>query len=441
MTISHLDRQGQQSDPALKVHCDHCSKDISNIVRFKCSECVDFDLCVECFSSGVEIQDHKNSHDYHICDPLAFPLFQSYWTASEELLLLEALELKGLGNFEDVSIYLGSKSPQECKDHYYEIYVDSSFFPIPDLSKLLTNIKPMPYREDDVKEIPQELVNKPTPSVPANHEIGGYLQARYEFDIEYDADAELTIKDLEFYQDDSTEERNLKLTLMSIYNKSLDLKYNKRMLLMERNLLDHKRNALIERKRTNEEKAFHNQMKPFLRLMTKEDANTFLDGLNRAALIKRKIYDLQYHRKHKILSFHQLKKKEDDFLAKQNALSHSVFTMNTPVQDKPPSLNTVVSTPSLSQNTSTHMDVKHLELAHLLATEELHFCSVYHLVPKNYLIYKQTITTALQSTIITKSIVKEMLKTPEWLSNGLYDFWLKSGLFGQPIVEDAMDTT
>src|SRR5690348_10110975 len=95
----------------VKYHCDYCSKDISYDLRIKCAVCTDFDLCIECFSVGVEIQLHRNDHAYQVMvtsklfspllqkitpttqDQLNFPVFKSDWAASEELLLLE-----GIGN-------------------------------------------------------------------------------------------------------------------------------------------------------------------------------------------------------------------------------------------------------------------------------------------------------------------------------------------------------
>jgi hypothetical protein len=53
-------------DPTLLYHCDKCSKDISGIVRIKCAVCPDFDLCVECFAAGAELQDHRSDHDYTV---------------------------------------------------------------------------------------------------------------------------------------------------------------------------------------------------------------------------------------------------------------------------------------------------------------------------------------------------------------------------------------
>jgi predicted ATP-dependent serine protease len=50
--------------------CDYCKKDITKVVRIRCAECSDFDLCTECFSVGVEVNtetnQHRNNHAYYV---------------------------------------------------------------------------------------------------------------------------------------------------------------------------------------------------------------------------------------------------------------------------------------------------------------------------------------------------------------------------------------
>lgn len=60
----------------------HSERDISNVVRIKCADCADFDLCLDCFGAGVEVWPHKRSHRYRVVDNLSFPLFHPDWGVS-----------------------------------------------------------------------------------------------------------------------------------------------------------------------------------------------------------------------------------------------------------------------------------------------------------------------------------------------------------------------
>ncbi len=51
--------------------------------------------------------------------------------ADEELLLLEGVDMAGLGNWAAVAEHVGTKSQETCKQHYYDIYISSPAFPEP----------------------------------------------------------------------------------------------------------------------------------------------------------------------------------------------------------------------------------------------------------------------------------------------------------------------
>ncbi|CAJ2668325.1 unnamed protein product [Trifolium pratense] len=115
-------------------HCNYCNKDISGKIRIKCVVCQDFDLCIECFSVGAELTPHKSNHPYRVMDNLSFPLICPDWSADEEMLLLEAIDMYGFGNWNDVADNVGTKSKAQCIDHYNAVYLNSPCFPVPDLS-------------------------------------------------------------------------------------------------------------------------------------------------------------------------------------------------------------------------------------------------------------------------------------------------------------------
>jgi transcriptional adapter 2-alpha len=79
--------------------CSYCERDATGGIRIRCAECPSFELCGDCFASGVELYPHKNTHKYRVVDCLAFPVFDKAWTADEELLLLEGIERFGPGNW------------------------------------------------------------------------------------------------------------------------------------------------------------------------------------------------------------------------------------------------------------------------------------------------------------------------------------------------------
>ncbi|KAK2648247.1 hypothetical protein Ddye_015736 [Dipteronia dyeriana] len=126
--------QASGEGKAALYHCNYCNKDISGMVRIKCAVCPDFDLCIECFSVGAEINPHKSNHQYRVMDNLSFPLICPDWNADEEILHLEAIEMYGIGNWNEVAEHVGTKSKSQCIDHYNAVYLNSPCFPLPDLS-------------------------------------------------------------------------------------------------------------------------------------------------------------------------------------------------------------------------------------------------------------------------------------------------------------------
>mmetsp|Transcript_18814 Transcript_18814/g.31343 ORF Transcript_18814/g.31343 Transcript_18814/m.31343 type:complete len:620 (-) Transcript_18814:1241-3100(-) len=106
------------------VHCKYCHIDISEKPRIRCAECVTpFDLCGDCFSSGVELFPHTNNHSYRVIDCLQKPLFTKDWTALEDLKLLNGIDKFGLGNWKLISDFIGTKSARACDEHYWDYYL------------------------------------------------------------------------------------------------------------------------------------------------------------------------------------------------------------------------------------------------------------------------------------------------------------------------------
>ncbi|XP_031393500.1 transcriptional adapter ADA2b [Punica granatum] len=129
--------QGSSEGKRALYHCNYCNKDITGRIRIKCAVCPDFDLCVECFSVGAEVTPHRSNHAYRVMDNLSFPLICPDWNADDEILLLEGIEMYGLGNWMEVAEHVGTKNKEQCIDHYTEVYMNSPFFPLPDMTHVV----------------------------------------------------------------------------------------------------------------------------------------------------------------------------------------------------------------------------------------------------------------------------------------------------------------
>ncbi|KAJ6779126.1 TRANSCRIPTIONAL ADAPTER ADA2B [Salix koriyanagi] len=129
--------QGSSDGKRALYHCNYCNKDITGKTRIKCAVCPDFDLCLECFSVGAEVTPHKSNHPYRVMDNLSFPLICPDWNADEEILLLEGIEMYGLGNWAEVAEHVGTKNKETCIEHYNNIYMRSQCFPLPDMSHVV----------------------------------------------------------------------------------------------------------------------------------------------------------------------------------------------------------------------------------------------------------------------------------------------------------------
>ncbi|EGF79546.1 hypothetical protein BATDEDRAFT_12390, partial [Batrachochytrium dendrobatidis JAM81] len=415
-----------------KYHCDACNKDITYLVRIKCAICPDFDLCVECFSCGTELKDHKSDHDYRVLEMLDFPIFESSWGADEELLLVEGLELHGVGNWEQISDHIGTKNKIECADHYDRVYVQSDVFPSPvchysyGFEILKTSTK---------AQLPPP--SRPLSSAPANHEIAGFMPGRREFEHEFDNDAEQQVKDLEFTEDDTPEEIALKCAMLNIYNTALSRRAERKKFVFDRNLIDFKKASRYKKRRPKEEKELYHKMRVFAKLMTESDFQVFMDGLLAELRLRMRIAHLQEYRRMGITTHRDAAEFE-----KERAIRPFFRNLNSAAGNSGSS-STIPTTPSYSTRTpstsltpaplggrkpANPLDVTNTDGVELLTEKECQLCSSLRLFPRAYLAIKDIIIKEnLAHGFIKRRHVRSLVKIDVNKTSKIFDFFLEMG--------------
>jgi transcriptional adapter 2-alpha len=325
-------------DVEFHCHVPSCGRNITHEVRIVCQDSK-ADLCTECFAKGEEFANHKSNSPYIVVDNLSSPLFKGGWEVAEELALLEGIDLYGFGNWKAVSIHIGSRTAEECSQHYSEIYFSSDKTkPLPNDDMLCgygstkerdneedeegtdqkgedgngkgekcgpssssssfssSSTTPVDTEEDGdsaAAAAAAVAAAAAAASVDKTEYVSGYMPLRGDFDVEHDNDAELILADMEFSPDDHESEKELKLKIIEIYNSKLDERERRKKFVLERGLLDYKKHQAIERRRPKEERELYNRLKCFARFHTPEEHEEFVQGLIKEMRLRQRIEKLQ----------------------------------------------------------------------------------------------------------------------------------------------------
>lgn len=231
------------------------------------------------------------------------------------------------------------------------------------------------------------------------------MPGRLEFEHEYENEAEMSVKDLEFDQDlaeGADDEVQLKLTILDIYNSRLTRRADRKRVIFEHGALNYKQNQLVEKKRTKEEKDLLLKIRPYARLLNGPDYEAFSEGLLAEAVTRKRIVELQEWRRMGLLTLEQGPRYERD---KQHRLMmRNTATANTTMTSRYTKSGDVKKpiVPTLSQSA----DIQ------LLSREEQSLCSNLKLMPKAYLVVKETLIREFWRTggALTRKNARGLLK-------------------------------
>ena len=223
-------RSGQRSNQAEKVvhSCRTCNRDIVDECYIQCTRCKGFFQCLECFSVGAESIDHINKHPFILMPPSLDPIFSENWTIEEELMLLHAISLCGVGNWSEIARQMKTKNEEECQIHYFGVYIDTINAPFPEikmhepfapLPKLPFNTNPQESNPSDGHEKNLALQGKKEKTTPG--EYCGYMPKRHEFEDEYLDDAEHIIDGIVFDENETFQSLEQKLQYLEGYNSAI----------------------------------------------------------------------------------------------------------------------------------------------------------------------------------------------------------------------------
>ncbi|KAJ2159864.1 Transcriptional adapter ada2 [Coemansia sp. RSA 552] len=424
-----------------KFHCDNCQANVTDGVRISCSQCPEFDLCTTCFSRGIELGAHRNDHPYRVVTRHRFPIFTEDWSADEELLLIDGLRQFGMGNWKDAAEHVGSKTKEECEQHYLSVYVGSSAWPLPRMDQ-----------EFDVKfarQTGEKRARSGTPSKakvlssqPSNHEIVGYMPGRLEFETEYENEAEQVIKEMIFNDDDSPEELELKQIVLQIYNGKLDRRQYRKGFIFGRGLLEYRKIQAIEKKRPKDERDLLNKIKVLARMQTRDDFEEFSAGLLNEHALRQRIAQLQEWRRNGITTLEdgaqyevERSQRPSRRATTQRDSAHLLERLQKIATSR--ATRESVATASAKQQHSSKpggaTEVEAADGVELLSESERDLCSRLRIFPRPYLVAKEALLSEyIRAGQLRRRHAYDLVRFDASKTKRLYDFFVESGWIKAP---------
>ncbi|KAJ3100779.1 Transcriptional adapter ada2 [Phlyctochytrium planicorne] len=369
-----------------------------------------------------------------------FPLFTANWTAQEELALVDGLRTYGIGNWEQISDHIGTKDKYEVGKHYEEVYVNQKTWPMPDMN---VQFDKSTSRKLVVRD-PNPPVRKPfraATSGPVNHEIGGFMPGRDEFEYEFDNDAEGAVKDMVFEDNEPSEEVSLKTTILNIYNTALDRRKERKKFIKDRGLTTDFRKILNnEKKRPKEEKDLLNRIRVFAKIQTSDDFEKFSDDEQK---LRARISQLQEYRRMGITTFREANEYDREKFQRSTSLkssfgfsslrySRKFDEISPPRHPSLPITRQASTAHSLSlpaqKRSAAPLDVSSADGIDMLLANEQQLCSTLRILPRAYLVIKETLLRehATRGSLKRRE-ARELIKIDVNKTSQIYDLFVANG--------------
>ncbi|KAH9515332.1 Transcriptional adapter 2-beta [Bulinus truncatus] len=327
-----------------RIRCNYCQNEIFGH-RLRCTECVDFDLCLQCFSLGAELATHRREHSFAIKNDQGPCIFEDSerWSLAEENMLLDAVEQYGFGNWNGAAAHLESRTSAECEDHYRRFYINGV------------------VGDATLQEVPRPSITdhtsangalagplSPSLTIPITPlDIGlqqqqelGYMPFRDDFEREYDNEAETLVSSLTINNDEDDTDTAIKLAQICKYRLRLQERERRKRIAGEYGLIAAGVPAISKSAKTPHSKKkfgktgreLQERLKPFSQFHTRAEHQTLFSNIKREKEIKARIKELIRLRKNGITKLDEEDVFEDEKFKREKRKENKkkMVTSSTP---------------------------------------------------------------------------------------------------------------
>ncbi|XP_066272581.1 transcriptional adapter 2-alpha-like isoform X1 [Branchiostoma lanceolatum] len=412
----------------------------------KCAQCKPpVLLCLQCFARGFEKSGHESDHRYEIVTN-EFPVFDLDWTAVEELKLLEALGDCGIGNWQEISNNVGTKSATECESHYLLYYVSRARPPLPVFEEP-KNIEQLCPVTAKLSEDPP----RPAADSVRAVEMAGYMPARGDFTEEFNNFAEWDIKDIYFLDDDDDLLRALKLAAVDIYQSQLKERCRRKKITRDCGLINLKKHQMYDKRYIRAIRDMKDGLRPFLEFFPPEQFEKVMEGLILEQDIRKEVRRLQELRQAGISTFRagqlfeKLRLRREEELGRRHMLTDVLSNMQDEFacqqwlhrqahMDGNPSNNIpLLPLSSTARRSAPPLDLTQFGGYDKLTETEKEVCANVRFLPEAFFEYKDILQReAERQGGLRLAQARQLLKIDVNKTRKLYDFLMQEGVISKP---------
>ncbi|KAI0798513.1 hypothetical protein BC629DRAFT_1592096 [Irpex lacteus] len=239
-----------------------------------------------------------------------------------------------------------------------------------------------------------------------------------------------------------------KLTLLEMYQQRVEKRHEAKALIFERGLLNYKQMQANEKKRPREDKEILHRLRPFARLQTAADFEEFAADILWEHTLRKRIAELQSYRRLGLLSeaditkFHidddkrnQVKanwSSRDYYASERHSNLRASVGRQSAVPDSPREGGKAAQTNGVGppgRKMPQPLNLANSPSLHLLTPEEQTLCSQLRILPKPYLVIKETLIReyARRGGKLRRRETRDLVKIDVNKTSRIWDFLVQAG--------------
>ncbi|KAF8645382.1 hypothetical protein AX16_007884 [Volvariella volvacea WC 439] len=271
---------------------------------------------------------------------------------------------------------------------------------------------------------------------------------------------------------ESKESLSFKLTMLEMYIQRVERRWENKVIMFERGLLDYKKMQASDKKRPREERELVQRLRPFARLQTAEDYEAFVSDILYESILRKRIQELQHYRRLGLTTAADIEKYEVDLAKRMQSQAQArappgrdyyssdrlqsrasgrqssgpdprrsttlydsegrKSRESTPKPGVPgaPSISTGGGSAPPARRQPAPLNLANSPSVHLLTPPEQLLCSQLRILPKPYLVIKETLVReyARRGGKLRRREARDLVKIDVNKTSRVWDFLVQTGL-------------